>query len=140
MNILLIRQHHGSEHTIGRLFIDGDEICYTLEDKVRERPGEPVGRWKVPGRTAIPRGRYKVVITHSPRFGTPLPLLLNVPGFAGVRLHPGNDSSDTDGCILVGNSWSGGDFIGQSRIAFNSVFKLLNHAHQRGEPMEIEIR
>ena len=140
MKLLIIRQHHGAEHTIGHLFVDGDNVCYTLEDKVRERPGEPVGRWKVPGRTAIPRGTYKVAITHSPRFGVPLPLIINVPGFSGVRIHPGNTSVDTDGCILVGHTWSGGDFIGQSRIAFNALFSILQKAQQAGYPIEIEIR
>lgn len=140
MRILLNRTHHGSVNTIGDLSINGERLCYTLEDKVREREGQPVARWKVPGRTAIPRGTYKVVVTHSPRFGRPLPLLLNVPGFIGIRIHPGNDSDDTDGCILVGNTWSGGDFIGQSRLAFNAVFSMINAAHQRGEPIEIEVR
>jgi hypothetical protein len=104
------------------------------------RPGEPVGRWKVPGRTAIPRGTYKMAITHSPRFGVPLPLIINVPGFSGVRIHAGNQSSETEGCILVGHSWSGGDFIGQSRIAFNAIFQILQKAHMAGEPIELEIR
>lgn len=140
MRILLNRTHHGSVNTIGDLSINGERLCYTLEDKVREREGQPVGRWKVPGHTAIPRGTYKVVVTHSPRFGRPLPLLLNVPGFTGIRIHPGNDSDDTDGCILVGNTWSGGDFISQSRIAFSVVFSMINAAHQRSEPIEIEVR
>lgn len=139
MLITLTRNHHGDTYAVGELSIDGKRICYTLEDKVRERDGEPVARWKVPNRTAIPRGTYKVVVTHSPRFGRDLPLLLNVPGFSGIRIHPGNASVDTEGCILVGNSWAGGDFVGQSRAAFDTVNTAINRAHQRGEHIEITI-
>jgi len=82
--------------TIGRLFIDSIFFCYTLEDTVRA-PGI-----KIPGKTAIPQGKYKVVVSWSTRFKKLMPLILAVPGFAGIRLHGGNTDADTDGCILVG--------------------------------------
>ena len=78
-------------------------FCDTLEPTWRDiGPGRP-GR-KLPGRTAIPEGRYPVAVTFSPRFGRWLPLLLHVPMFTGVRIHAGNTAEDTAGCILVGAS------------------------------------
>lgn len=103
----LQREEFTDESTVGKLYFrlsDRDPwtwLCWTLEDVVREVPGEPVEAWKVKGQTAIPRGTYAVRVTHSNRFKTDLPLLLNVPGFAGVRLHGGNTAADTEGCILV---------------------------------------
>jgi hypothetical protein len=140
MQVVLNRQHYGDTYTVGELLIDGERICYTLEDRVREKDGMDVTRWKVQDKTAIPRGKYKVIVSHSPAFKRALPLLLEVPGFSGIRIHPGNGSKDTEGCILVGSSWAGGDFVGQSRIAFNEVFTLINTAHQRGEPIEIQVK
>jgi len=75
---------------------------YGLEDAVREVAGKPVCDWKMPGQTAIPMGNYRVIINFSNRFQKFLPLLLDVPGFAGVRIHAGNTHKDTEGCILLG--------------------------------------
>lgn len=103
----LVREEFSDESTVGRLFFrlsDRDPwtwLCWTLEDPVREVPGEPVEVWKIKGDTAIPRGTYAVRVTRSNRFKTDLPLLLNVPGFEGVRIHGGNTAADTEGCILV---------------------------------------
>lgn len=103
----LTREEFSDESTVGRLFFrlsDRDPwtwLCWTLEDPVREVPGEPVEAWKIKGDTAIPRGTYAVRVTRSNRFKTDLPLLLNVPGFEGVRIHGGNTAADTEGCILV---------------------------------------
>lgn len=107
--------------TIGTLAIDGVPVCFTLEDVVREVPGVPVSEWKIPGETAIPAGTYEVIITPSARFKRDLPLLVGVPGFSGVRIHPGNTAADTEGCILVGYTEAAG-FIGRSRDAFAVVF------------------
>jgi hypothetical protein len=82
---------------------------------------------KIAGRTAIPAGRYEVIINFSQRFGRPLPLLLNVPDFEGVRIHPGNTPANTEGCILVGETKSE-NFIGQSRVAFDQLFEKLKAA------------
>lgn len=104
--------------TIGKLSMDDASLgIYTLEDKI--------GNVKVYGETAIPVGTYKVVVTFSPHFGRELPLLLNVPNFEGIRIHPGNTSEDTEGCILVGEVWEGGNFIGRSREAFYELFDLI---------------
>lgn len=79
---------------------------FTLEDKVRELPGVPVEQWKLPQITAIPIGRYRVVMDMSSRFNREMPHLLDVPGFTGVRIHAGNTAVDTEGCPLIGFSAS----------------------------------
>ena len=85
----------GDRNIIGDLYIDGEFFCYTLED---ERRADDV---KVYGETAIPTGTYNVKVTKSNRFKRLMPLLLDVPMFSGIRIHGGNTSKDTLGCILV---------------------------------------
>src|SRR5262245_59056606 len=99
MEMVLQRDDPTTERTIGHLFIDGQYQCFTLEDEIRDGP-------KVMHETAIPVGRYRVVITRSQRFERMLPLLLDVPNFEGIRIHAGNTDKDTSGCILVGMSRS----------------------------------
>lgn len=127
--------------TPGRLYIDGILECSTLEDQVREIEGQPVGLWKIHGETAIPRGTYQVVVTYSNRFKRQLPLLLNVPGFEGVRIHPGNTAADTEGCILVGaddGNWQDA-WLGSSKIAFNKLFPKIQIALGRGEQVWLTV-
>ena len=80
MELLLQRLYLKTEYTIGRLSVDGLYFCDTLEDRVHDLSCEP----KIPGRTAIPAGRYEVTVNRSPRFGRDLPRLLDVPGFTGI--------------------------------------------------------
>lgn len=96
MELLLTRTHKLPQATTGILSNGGQFLCFICEDTVRE-PGV-----KVPGATAIPTGRYEIAVTFSARFQKPLPLLLNVPNFEGVRIHPGNTAADTEGCLLPG--------------------------------------
>ena len=117
-----------SKSTIGDLTILGGSFhCYTLEDVVRTGP-------KVWGETAIPAGRYEVIVNFSARFRRPMPLLLAVPGFEGIRIHDGNDAADTDGCILVGQTKGPqADWIGSSVAAFNGLFPLIATACHGGK-------
>jgi hypothetical protein len=119
MDIKIRRFEFGTTYTIGKMYIDGVYHCFTLEDKVR-----PAGE-KVNGQTAIPYGSYPVIIDHSNRFNRDLPHVLNVPGFEGIRIHTGNTDADTEGCILVGSTWAGKDFVGNSKIAFDPLFEKL---------------
>lgn len=129
MNIEVRRFYYGEKHTIGKLFVDGGYLCYTLEDKMRQEPNKAVSDWKVYAQTAIPTGIYRLVITMSNRFKKPLPLLLNVEGFEGIRIHAGNTSADTEGCILVGMDWDGkSDLISNSRVALNLLMAQMAEA------------
>ena len=130
MELRVERTDFSEISTIGTLYVDDQFECYTLEDKVR-----PV---KIKGKTAIPAGRYEVIINFSQRFGRMLPLFLNVPNFEGVRIHPGNTAADTEGCILVGET-KDAEFIGQSRLAFEGLFNKLKTASET-EKIFIEIR
>lgn len=117
MELKVTRKEFSKKSTIGELSIDGEFFCYTLEDVLRDV--------KIYGETCIPYGRYKVIINKSARFGIMMPLLIDVPGFEGVRIHAGNTDADTHGCILVGVTKSK-DFIGSSRVAFNALMKKLD--------------
>jgi len=118
-------------YTIGRLYIDGEYFCDTLEDKVRDLTKEA----KVYGKTAIPEGTYEVTLrVQSPRFSQKrqydfckgyLPRLLNVPQFEGVLIHVGNTASDTDGCILVGKNKVRG-MVTESTDTFRRLYDRLS--------------
>ena len=127
MNLRLIREPSISSATLGCLFVDGHFACFTLEDVIRETPGQPVRAWKVPGRTAIPAGRYRIIRTMSERFRKVLPLLLAVNGFDGIRIHAGNGPLDTEGCILVGKDRRHGTVL-QSRVALAALDERLSSA------------
>lgn len=132
MRIELERLQKDPDVTIGSLRVDGEWAAWTCEDTVRP-PGV-----KVPGETAIPPGTYKVIVTESVRFKRPLPLLVDVPDFTGVRIHPGNTAADTHGCILVGLDRHGSS-IGRSRLAFDTLFTQIRGALARGEAVTVEI-
>ena len=110
MRLELKRIAKREDYTIGRLYVDGEYFCDTLEDKVRDLTRET----KVYGKTAIPEGTYEVTLrVQSPRFSQKkqydfckgyLPRLLGVPSFEGVLIHVGNTAADTEGCILVGKN------------------------------------
>ena len=135
MKLKLIRDTFSDESTIGKLYIDGEYFCETLEDK--DRYLEAGGK-KVYGKTCIPRGTYEVTITMSNRFKKELPLLLNVPQFEGIRIHAGNTAADTDGCILLGRARRN-NFVENSRDAVNEFMQRLRQSLKDGEKVEIEI-
>lgn len=133
MNLILKRIHEGETFTVGQLYEETkyglSPLCYTLEDKVRQVAGKPVKEWKVQDKTAIPTGTYKVVVTMSNRFKTKLPLLENVEGFTGIRIHSGNHSGNTEGCILVGMTWDGkSDWIGSSKVAMSAILPIIENS------------
>jgi hypothetical protein len=124
MILTLKRKILTNKSTIGDLYLDGAWNCVTLEDRVREVAGRPVAEWKIPSVTAIPYGTYEIITNFSDRFGREMPLLVDVPGYTGVRMHPGNTDIDTDGCILVGST-AGPDVIYNSRETFSLLFLIL---------------
>src|ERR1044072_3506132 len=130
MNLTLIRGESTKHSTPGKLYVNGKFECYTLEDVVRPE--------KIKGETAIDAGTYRVIIDMSNRFKRLLPLLLDVPNFSGVRIHPGNTDRDTEGCILVGDS-PAVDFLGSSRVAFDRLFSKMQAARKADETIAITI-
>ena len=130
MNIQLKRRYLGEGYTIGTLSIDGQYFCDTLEDAVRQV--------KVYGKTAIPYGRYNIILNVSPRFGRILPRLIDVPQFDGVLIHRGNTVEDTAGCILVGENKVKGKVINSTPYEIGLV-KMMREAIDRGEKITIEI-
>ena len=132
MKLKLNRIQFTDISTIGELWLEDERLCFTLEDKVR-----PLGD-KIKGKTAIPADSYKVIINWSGRFKRPMPLLLDVSNFEGVRIHSGNTEADTEGCILVGFSRSP-DFVGNSKKAFDVLFSKMLQAIQNDEEIMIDI-
>jgi hypothetical protein len=123
----LTRFQFSATSTIGRLYLpDVPGGVYTLEDRIR-----PAGV-KVPGATAISAGKYEVVLSWSARFGCVLPLLLRVPSFEGIRIHAGNASVDTEGCILVGQALAI-DRVVNSRSALATLLPRLQTAAKSGK-------
>lgn len=107
MEIISERKIKNENNTISTLSINGKVFCDVLEDVERLTwTGSGIARkllgTKVFGKTAIPKGRYKVIMAYSPRFKRELPLLLNVPQFVGILIHSGNTELDTEGCLIVG--------------------------------------
>lgn len=128
MNLKIKRIAKQKEYTIGKLYINGKYFCDTLEDTDRGLTSEmnimKIKTIKVFGKTAIPTGVYDVQLTYSPKFKKILPILQNVKGFSGIRIHQGNFPKDTEGCILVGyNSYKG--MVGKSEITLNKLMKIL---------------
>jgi len=121
-------------YTVGRLYVDGKLYCNTLEDVVRDLDKEA----KVPGKTAIPAGTYKVIFNWSPKFGRNLPRLLNVPHFDGILIHPGNTADDSAGCILVGKNTEVGRLT-ESRYTSDKLNVLIEDAQRHEEEITIEI-
>ena len=124
MKLKVMRREFTGISTIGEMLIDGEYFCHTLEDVVREI--------KIPYETAIPYGSYGVIIDWSGRFQKLMPLVLNVPGFSGIRIHCGNTDKDTDGCILLGYT-KAKDFVGESRKAFDDFFPRLEEGLKVGK-------
>ena len=149
MELILERIAKRKTYTIGRLSLTPDPspvergglegasyFCDTLEPTWRDYAH---GAYKVKGRSAIPEGRYAVVISWSPKFEAWLPILLGVPNFSGIRIHAGNTAADTAGCILVGKNKIVGQVV-DSRIWLHRLKQKIVEAKERGEPVWITIK
>lgn len=128
MEIVVVRFHKKEKYTIGKMYINGTYFCDTLEDTDRgltqEMNLDIIDKIKVYGKTAIPTGRYRVELTKSKKFGRVLPLLYNVKGFEGIRIHRGNTDEDTLGCILVGQNKAVGKVINSAMAEQNLMDRL----------------
>lgn len=143
MELFLQREIFTDKTTIGTLFIDGVKECYILEDTDRGLTEtmqiSEIEKLKVYGSTCIPYGRYEVAITMSNRFKRELPLLLNVKGYSGIRIHTGNSEVDTLGCLLPCRQIVKDKGL-QSTPAFNQLFTKLNTEIKRGKKVFITIK
>ena len=132
MHIRVMREPSINDTTLGSLFIDDHWQCHTLEDVIR-----PAGE-KVRNKTAIPPGRYKLILSMSNRFKKIMPEVLNVPMFTGIRIHSGNTAKDTAGCLLVGQTRSlETRSIGRARFAYTALLLKLRAALKAGETIYI---
>lgn len=149
MELKLDRIFRTNKCTIGELYVDGAYLSDTLEDRVRPLPevcpNTPKGiactcKEKVAGSTAVPAGTYEVKLSYSNRFKRVMPEICNVPHFLGIRIHKGNSSASSSGCVLVG-TWDGmkEDWISNSTVAYNKLFSLLQKATDNKEQITITI-
>ncbi|SDG72098.1 hypothetical protein SAMN04487996_12270 [Dyadobacter soli] len=130
----------GANSTLSRLRVNDKFFGYVLEDTdrglIQGMPLAEIQRIKVPARTAIPTGRYRVDITWSNRFKRKMIILIGVPGFSGIRSHSGNTHQNTDGCLLTGfkSGTENGEFmVGDSRLASEALHKAVLAALTAGE-------
>ncbi|MBQ6097903.1 MAG: hypothetical protein IJK99_09170 [Bacteroidales bacterium] len=152
MKIKVERRWRKDTYTIGRLYVDGVFFCNTLEDKDRglkqTDPLASIKKRKVYSETAIPIGTYTVAMdVVSPKYaavayykklnGGKMPRVLNVPGYEGILIHPGNSALDTAGCLLVGQNTVVGRLT-NSRATFEKLYSKMLAAHKRGEKITIE--
>jgi hypothetical protein len=142
---LILRKYFNEDYTIGRFSIDAKYFCDTLEDKVRELHDinhdgdfDDPGEGKVYGRTAIPCGRYKVQVSYSPKLKRRLPLIMNVPGFSGIRIHHGKNANWTEGCPLVGENKIKGGLINGPYYE-TVLVQIIDNAVKEGKEVYITI-
>jgi hypothetical protein len=128
MRLTLIRIANKPTYTIGKLYIDGCYYCDVLEDVDRglddSMSVDEILKKKIKDNTAIPTGIYPVKITYSPKYKKLMPLVDNVKGYSGIRIHSGNTHKDTSGCLLVGKNKEVGKVL-ESRKTFNALYKIL---------------
>lgn len=156
MKIVLDRKYKKENYTIGRITIDGEYICNSLEDKDygfdEDTPVETIKKTKAahPKAVAIPAGEYEVSVEYYRNFSVThpwynttsckgkIPCLLDVPGYSGILIHCGSNAGHTSGCILVGyNTIKGG--LTDSKKAFVKVCDKIMEAAKRGEKVYISI-
>lgn len=141
MTIRIDRQWKKAEYTISRVYVNGRYYgCNALEDTDRgllqAMQIAEIQKRKIKGKTAIPRGYYDVKITWSEKYQRNMPLVVDVPGFSGIRLHSGNSAKDTEGCILFGKNDKVG-WISDSRYWTDKIYRLINTALAKGEKITL---
>ena len=142
MELRLERKYRNNNYCIDKLYINGKYFSDALEDPDRELTDtmslEEIKKIKIKGNTCIPYGTYNITITYSPRFKKNLPLLNNVKGFDGIRIHSGNKPQDTEGCLLPGFNKVKGQVI-DSRITTDKLIAQIQQALNKGEKVTITI-
>lgn len=154
MKLTLNRIAKRDTYTIGKLYIDGEYFCDTIEDKDRGLKQTmslaEIKQKKIKHQTAIPTGTYEITLNVvSPKYsgkpwyvnlcGAKMPRLLNIPGYDGVLIHPGNTANDTSGCLIVGKNTVVGK-VTESRVVFKNLYAKLKAAATKGERITITIQ
>jgi len=154
MKLTLNRIAKRDTYTIGKLYIDGEYFCDTIEDKDRGLKQTmslaEIKQKKIKHQTAIPTGTYEITLNVvSPKYsgkpwyvnlcGAKMPRLLNIPGYDGVLIHPGNTANDTSGCLIVGKNTVVGK-VTESRVVFKGLYAKLKAAAVKGERITITIQ
>lgn len=135
MHIKAHRNYFTDNTTISNVTVDDHFVCFFLEDKDRKLED---GGTKVYGKTAIPRGFYDIKMDYSPKYKKNMPHILDVPQYEGVRIHPGNEEKDTEGCLLPGMSYKK-DWVSESNKAYELLLSMMINAWQAGENVTLEI-
>ena len=142
MELRLERKYRNNNYCIDKLYINGKYFSDVLEDPDRGLTDtmslEEIKKIKIKGNTCIPYGTYNITITYSPRFKKNLPLLNNVKGFDGIRIHSGNKPQDTEGCLLPGFNKVKGQVI-DSRVTTDKLIAQIQQALNKGEKVTITI-
>ncbi len=146
MHLHLIRISTGKESTTGALHINGEFVCFTLEDTKRIK--------KVHGETRIPDGLFKITLRneggmsqkYGARYGAMhrgMLWLKDVPDFDWIYIHTGNKRGHTEGCILVGDSLNNNKvtdgFVSKSRDAYMRIYPMITNAIEAKEEVTIRI-
>ena len=143
LQITVTRHSPRPDYTIGRMDINGTKFSDTLEDTDRgltsDMSPDDIKRIKVYGKTAIPKGTYKVSVQYWTKHKIYVPFIHDVPGFTSILIHSGNTPEDTLGCILVGENTIKGRLT-NSRPYMTRLTKLCQEAIRRGEPIRITIK
>lgn len=142
MLIDIFRKYKKADYTIGIVSIDGVRFSNSLEDTDRGlnntmTPNE-IKCKKIYGQTAIPTGQYEVIFNYSVKYKKEMPLILNVPGFEGIRIHSGNTAQDSCGCILIGDNTAKG-CLTNSRVKTQLLYDKMRFAISKGEKIYINI-
>ena len=143
MEIVVKRLWPREKYVIGRMFIDGELYCNTLEDTDRgldqKQSLAEIAKKKVYSKTAIPTGRYKVGVTYWSKYQINVPYLVGVPGYTGILIHNGTDENSTLGCILVGENKVKGKLI-NGRKYMHELTAKVQQARRNGEEVWITIQ
>lgn len=157
MVITVERIYTCSTYTIGKLYINGEYFCDTIEDCDRKLDDsmseEEISKKKVYGETAIPCGTYNLTMgVKSPKYSNfskykwakpydgYLPRIEKVKGFDGILIHVGNYASNSLGCILVGRNTIKGQ-VTSSTVTFQKLMdEYLWKAKENNEKITIVIK
>lgn len=148
MQIKVERKARKATYTVGKVYVDGQYFCDSLEDADRgvtqimpfTSTGGNTGYWvnedggviqKVPNKTAIPTGRYDVCSFYWEKHQCYVPMLLRVGGFTGILMHNGMTADHSAGCILLGKNNIVGRLDGSRLYADALAARIIAAEHRR---------